>query len=231
MTRRIGWTCAFLTTLLVIVPSVLSAGVITLTFEGLQNTETVGNYYNGGTGGSGSGPGPDYGITFGSSALALISALDGGGGNFDQAPSMPTILFFTGGSGAIMNVAAGFTTGFSFYYASPYYTGSVTVYDGLNGTGDVLETLTLPETPASSMDVACEAPYCPWEPIGVSFDGTALSVNFSGGADQIGFDNITLGASTPTGSGDGSAPEPATWGLIASGLAGTIMVRRRAPLR
>ncbi|MGA3098567.1 MAG: PEP-CTERM sorting domain-containing protein [Bryobacteraceae bacterium] len=227
MTRRIGWIWAFLTTSFVVSPFSLSAGVVTLTFEGLQNTETVGDYYNGGFGGNGSGPGPDYGITFGGSALALISVVGtyGGSGNFDLAPTMPTILFFSSGSGAIMNVAAGFTTGFSFYYASPYALGSVTVYDGLNGTGDVLETLTLPETPASSTDPSCQAAYCPWEPIGVSFDGTALSVDFSGGADNIGFDNITLGASTPTGSE--SAPEPATWGLIVSGLTGVILARSR----
>jgi hypothetical protein len=226
MLGRIGRNGLFLTILLVVLPSVLSAGVITLTFEGLQDMETVGNYYNGGTGGNGSGPGPDYGITFGSSALALISSVApyGGEGNFDLAPTMPTILFFMSVGGAIMDVPAGFTTGFSFYYASPYATGSVTVYDGLDGTGNVLETLTLPETPNYSTDPACQMSYCPWEPIGVGFGGTALSVNFGGGADNIGFDNITLGASTPT---DFSVPEPARWGLIASGLAGVMVVRRQ----
>jgi hypothetical protein len=224
--RRIGRNGLFLAILLVVLPALLSAGVITLTFEGLQTNETVGNYYNGGTGGSGSGPGPNDGIAFGSSALALISNVAPyfGGGNFDLAPTMPTILYFDSGTGAIMNVAAGFTTGFSFYYASPSQPGSVTVYDGLGGTGNVLQTLTLPTTPLSSTVPACQFPYCPWEPIGVTFDGTALSVNFSGGAGNIGFDNITLGASTPTG---GSVPEPASWGLVAAGLAGAMVVRRR----
>ncbi len=40
----------------------------------------------------------------------------------------------------VMNVASGFTTGFSFYYASAM-AGTVTVYDGLNATGNVLATI------------------------------------------------------------------------------------------
>lgn len=58
---------------------------ITLTFEGLQDNEQVLNYYNGGFGGNGSGPGPNYGITFGSDSLAIISTAAGGNGNFTNA--------------------------------------------------------------------------------------------------------------------------------------------------
>ena len=58
-----------------------------------------------------------------------------------------------------MDVANGFDTGFSFYYAAAQ-PGSVTVYDGLDGTGNVLATLSLPATPS---------PYSQWEAIGVSF--------------------------------------------------------------
>ena len=42
-----------------------------LTFEGLQNFERVENYYNGGTGSLGSGPGPGYGITFSSNGAGV----------------------------------------------------------------------------------------------------------------------------------------------------------------
>jgi hypothetical protein len=165
--------------------------VITLTFEGLQQNEPILNYYNGGLGGFGSGPGANYGINFGADSLALNS------GNYGNNPSQPGIAFFLTGPGDIMNVAAGFTTGFSFYYAAAQ-TGSVTVYDGLNGTGTVLATLSLAVTPS---------PYYDWVPVGVSFSGTAKSVNFSGVANYIGFDNVTLGAEVPTG----VVPEPSTW--------------------
>jgi hypothetical protein len=37
-----------------------NAGVVTLTFNGLQDQEEVLNYYDGGLGGNGSGPGPTY---------------------------------------------------------------------------------------------------------------------------------------------------------------------------
>ena len=165
------------------------ANVITLTFEGLGDQEEVLNYYNGGFGGNGSGPGPNYGITFGSDSLAIISDTAGGSGNFTNAPSGDTIVFFLSGVGDVMNVAAGFTTGFSFYYADQVgFTGSVGVYSGLDGTGSLLASLSLPSTPD---------PYNVFVPIGVTFAGTAESVIFGGSANYIGFDNITLGSSTP----------------------------------
>lgn len=195
---------------------VASANVITLTFEGLQDEEPILNYYNGGTGGFGSGPGPNYGIAFSSDSLALISYTAGGSGNFTNAPSGDTIAFFLSGAGDTMNVAAGFTTGFSFYYAAAY-DGSVSVYSGPDGTGTLLANLALPATPN---------PYTQWVPIGVSFAGTAESVIFSGAANYIGFDDITLGASLPPG----ATPEPSAC-LIALvgglGFAGYGWRRRR----
>jgi hypothetical protein len=194
----------------------MNADVITLTFEGLKDQESVNNFYNGGLGGSGSGPGPSDGITFTSDSLALISNTAGGGGNFDGQPSGTTIVFFLSGAGDTMNIAGGFTTGFSFYYSSPFFVGSINVYSGLNGTGTILTTLVLPETPAGEGTAPCNSfdQYCPWVPFGVSFSGTAESVVFSGTANQIGFDNITLGASVPTS----GAPEPASWLLLVGGL-------------
>jgi hypothetical protein len=55
---------------------VTAAGVEVLTFEGLQNLEPVGSFFSEGTGGNGSGPGPDFGISFSSNALALIDAFE-----------------------------------------------------------------------------------------------------------------------------------------------------------
>ena len=170
--------------------------VVTLTFEGLRDTEEILNYYNGGYGSEGSGPGPNYGITFGSDSLAVISENAGGTGNISGNPSGSTAAFFLSGSGVVMNVAGGFQNGFAFYFSAPYYAGSVTVYDGLNGSGNVLAQIPLPLTQAfcngSAQDYSC------WQQTGVTFSGTAKSVNFGGSANYIVFDNITLGTSIAT---------------------------------
>jgi hypothetical protein len=177
------------------------AAPVVLTFEGLKDQEQILNFYNGGTGSLGSA-GPNFGIGFDAGALALIAASAGGSGNFQGEPSAPTIAFFLSGPGDLMDVAAGFNTGFSFFYSAINNPGSVDVFSGLNGTGSLLAHLVLPTTPAGPYGVApCPntsgGAFCPWVPIGVSFAGTAESVNFSGTANQIGFDNITLGSQTP----------------------------------
>ena len=208
-----------LATMLALAPAARAlADVHVLTFEGLGDEDSVVNYYNGGTSLQGRGPGPNYGITFGADSLSLISEADGGSGNFSNNPSGDTILFFLSGPGDVMDVSAGFTTGFSFYYAAngDVGTGSVSVYSGVDGSGDLLATLTLPGTPD---------PYNVWNAIGVNFDGTAKSVIFSGAANYIGFDDITLGSATA------GAPEPGTWALmfVGVGMAGAALRRRRAP--
>ena len=90
---------------------------LVLTFEGLQNTEDVNAFYNGGTGSLGSGPGTNFGIQF-SNAVAFIDSDAGGTGNFGGEPSPSTAITFLGASATTMNVAAGFDTGFSFFYSA-----------------------------------------------------------------------------------------------------------------
>lgn len=203
---------------LMLMASFTYASVITLDFEGLKDQEAILQYYNGGFGSLGSGPGPNYGITFGADSLSLIDSDNGGNGNFANEPSPDTIAFFLSGPGVVMNVPGGFDTGFSFFYTSSG-DASVTVYDGLDGTGNVLGTIAL----SANYNINCSGDptgdFCHWDPIGVTFNGIAKSVNFSGAADQVGFDNITLGAGSPV-------PEPATLALLgSSGLA--IFLRRR----
>jgi hypothetical protein len=189
----------------------LSAAPIVLDFEGLQNFEPINDYYNGGTGGNGTGGGPNYGVSFTSDSLALISATAGGTGQFtgSLAPSPNSIAFFLTGAGDTMNVAGGFTTGFSFFYTSPFFAGSVTVWSGLNGTGSLLGTLNLGLTPDTSGTTGFA--YDGWAASGVAFSGTAESAVFSGVADYIGFDDITLGSQTP---GDGRVPDGGTSALL-----------------
>jgi len=201
------------------------AGTVVLTFEGLQNLEPIDNFYNGGLGGLGSGPGPNDGITFTPDSLAIISADAGGTGNFSGNPSGVTIAFFLAlGSSDTMDVAAGFDTGFSFFYSGAV-DGSVNVYSGLDGTGTLLTSLVLPANFQNSPCAAGAAgPFCTWDPVGVTFSGIAESAVFSGSANEIGFDDITLGSAT---AGGGSVPEPGSLSLLALGLAGVGALRRK----
>lgn len=204
------------------------ASTIVLDFEGVGNFAAVNEFYNGGSDSAGNS-GTDYGISFSTTSLGIIDSDAGGGGNFANEPSADTVLFFLSGGAATMNVAAGFETGFSFFYSSAA-AGSVSVYDGLNGTGTLLASLALP----AQFSVGCSGDptgsYCNWTNIGVAFSGVARSVNFGGSADFIAFDDVTLGS---TIAGGGAVPEPGTWAmmLLGFGAIGYSMRRRKTSAR
>jgi hypothetical protein len=203
--------------------SVAYAAPITLTFTGLKDEEPIDTFYDGGAGGFGSTGGTNYGISFSSDSLAIISEDAGGTGNFSRVPppATNTIAFFLNGVGDTMNDASGFNTGFSFYYTSPFYTGTVDVYSGLNGTGKLLAADTLAET-KGYCDPAFA--YSCWVNSGVSFAGKAESVVFAGVANQVGFADITTGSNTvPTS----VTPEPSSLVLLGSGLLGIVGAARR----
>ena len=106
-------------------------------------------------------------------------------------------------------------------YSAPFFGGSIQVYSGLDGTGTLLASLTLPTTP-SACSSAYGAGYCPFYPIGVTFSGTAQSINFGGTANYIVFDDVTFGSATP-----GNTPEPSSLILLGSGALGLAGVVRR----
>ena len=189
---------------------------LVLTFEGLQNTEHANAFYNGGTGSLGSGPGVNFGIQF-SNAVAFIDSDAGGTGNFGGEPSPSTAITFLGAGATTMNVAAGFDTGFSFFYSAIVAPGVVRVWSDLDGTGTLLVELDLALTPFQGAPDPTGA-FSPFLPFGVTFDGIAHSVDFSGSANQIGFDNITLGSERPIGAAQ-AIPEPGSLLLLAGGLA------------
>ena len=168
-----------------------------LGFDDFNCLEVIGDYYAGGRGGSGTGPGPGFGISFSSNAIVLwdyfVYPLCGSDNVSHTAnfPSEPNGVFFLEGTAATMNVPAGFSGGFSFYYAAPFNPGAIRVWSGVNGQGTLLTSLDLPLTAGCNENPA----YCVWVPIGVSFNGVAKSVDFGGSANRIVFDNITLGAS------------------------------------
>ncbi len=172
------------------------SSIIVLDFEGLGNSDAINDFYNGGTSGSGYS-GTDYGVQFSTNALGIIDADAGGSGNFANEPSPSTIMFFLTGI-PVMNVPAGFETGFSFYYTAYQYSGYVEVYDGLDGTGNLLGTANLPATGMGTGDPG-GGQYGNWSIVSVPFTGVAMSVKFGGVENQIGFDDVTFGSTTPGG--------------------------------
>lgn len=197
-----------------------NAAPIVLDFEGLKNLEAINNFYNGGTGSLGSS-GTNYGIGFNSNSLAIIDGDAGGSGNFGNEPSPDTILFFLTGS-AVLNYAPGFTDGFSFFYTTTNFAGTVRVYDAVNAGGNLLATINLAALGAGPGDP--NGDFSNWAAAGASFAGTARSIDFGGTVNQVGYDNVTFGSATP---GGGQVPEPASLALIGVGLLGAGMARRR----
>lgn len=207
------------------------ASPIVLNFEGIapypSNGILIQDYYNGGTASNGNS-GINYGVSFGDNAqLICLNSLDVICTNTSQGGLAPGsaqgALFFLEGSQTFMNVEAGFTDGFSFEYVGRF-DGSVQVYDGLNGTGNLLATLALTANLGSCPGY--NADYCPFSPFGVTFNGTARSVSFAGVANQIVFDDITIGSATPNDPGT-SVPEPASITLVGLGLVGAAFARRK----
>ena len=156
-----------------------SRSTIVLDFEGLGNDDYINDFYNGGTRSQGFS-GTNYGVAFGV-AKGLIDADAGGTGNIANEPSPSTVMFFLDENQAYLNVAAGFTTGFSTYYSSNSSTlGSIKVYDGLNGTGNLLNWVSLlPNAHSNNCSGDPNGYYCNWDPVSISFTLTFKLISSS----------------------------------------------------
>jgi len=175
------------------------------TFGGLKNLEFIngsnGGYYDGGTGSLGSGPGPDLGIIFSNNAQTIISAANGGSGNFTNNPGNYPVMFSQNGDiilDATKSTDGGILTALWFYY-SALQPGATTVYDGPNGTGNVLASITL-----SDNNSGCNTyKLCVWTPVAVplitgSGSAKAGSIRFSGVSDYFAIGTIHMGQSLST---------------------------------
>jgi hypothetical protein len=180
-----------------------------LKFYGVGNEQPVGNFYS------------SIGVSFSSNFLGLQSPP----GSF--APIFPdpnnqnaplTAIFIcpggvaancgSGSSLGVMNDTNGFSNGINFFYAAGK-SETITIWSGANGTGTILQTITLSPNSCTQGGNTCQYQ---WSQIGISFSGTAHSITFSGPGDQFGLAYLTLNSSTS------AIPEPSPVYLLGTGL-------------
>lgn len=180
--------------------SAFAAPTTLIDFEAPPSFASIGSFYD------------SLGVVFTEDALALQN--DPLGPYFSNAPS-PIGVMFAAGPDATMNVALGFKDEISFSFSSSkLLVSAVNVYSGLDGMGTLLASFNL----AANAQVGCsDSPYCRFDRISSTFGGIAKSVTFGASADSAAFDDIAITA----------VPEPGSALLVALGLAGLLVSRRR----
>jgi hypothetical protein len=210
------------------------AEAVTLTFATLPNAVTIGSYFNGGLSGfPASGTGPSDGLVFSANANEQKDTVGRttGTGKFENNPSgLNGVLYFPFSSttGSFINDASGFS-GLSFAYSLLNNLASedttVDIWSGLNGTGTLLETLSLT---AASTTVACTAnvhpvdEFCTWSTAAAGGFGIAESVSFgsNNSADLVEFDELTF------------VPEPGSAAMLLAGVGMLgVQLKRRSAAR
>ncbi|WP_242185735.1 PEPxxWA-CTERM sorting domain-containing protein [Sphingomonas sp. CARO-RG-8B-R24-01] len=128
------------------------------------------------------------------------------------AGSPSSTIAYNSAAVATSTFAAGFQS-LNFLYGF-FGTGTISVFSGLNGTGSLLSTRTF-AADIASLDNAFSAG-------SVAFSGTAKSFTLASAVGNAGLDDVTFGTS--------AVPEPATWGLMITGLGmigGTVRRRKQ----
>jgi hypothetical protein len=189
-------TRTILSYLLILLMGVVTANAedMVLDFNDLQIGEGVLDYYNGGNGSLGTGPGPNFGIIFTADFVTVEQGVFG-------PPFQGAELVSTSG---IMDIVPGFIGTFSFYFWNSGPDGTANLYSGPDGGGSLVGTLALPADSAVNTTGDSEPRF--------------ESVVFSGTPGALVFDNMTFG---PPGSGPGGGiviPETSSIDLLLIGL-------------
>lgn len=212
------------------------ATVVTMHFDGITNADGFSNggqfvngYYDGGctTPFPGNARAPDcagtnYGVVWSNAIAGDTGATNAFWNNIALAPSPDNAIGFLTGTAATMTVAAGFNTGFSFWY-SAIASGFVTL-EGKDSTGaawsDIVNLAATTRTCGADADLYCWTTSGYAIPTGV----TVTTVDFGGAANNIIFDNITFGSVNP------GVPEPGALGMFGLGvllIGGFLGLRKR----
>lgn len=243
---------SFCMTALAAISAPVCAAPVVLDFEGLDDGEFVEYFYYHGQGGSSNGneSEQDYRIWFSDTAQGRVDAyaddddLDGDGepdnlsavpsgqGNFANAPSPVTVMFFLNANELMLHSETGFREGFSFSYSSNSAFGTdqgqatVAVLDQYGqtiGSGNIELTDNWRDGDCANTNTVARNGFCNWDMVDIGFEGTAYSVLFTGTADQVAFDNLTFDNVLIS-----QVPLPGTLGLLGLGLAGLAGLRRKS---
>jgi hypothetical protein len=175
-----------------------SMNPIIIDFEGLGNLDDILQFYNGGTSKAGFS-GQNFGVSFNQGTLAIIDSQHGGSGNFTTKSAQNTVMFFLSGLAVTINVADGFSSEFSFQCTASA-TGSVAIYDGPDGTGNLLASIPF-QSLVMGPGAGGKNNFDIWQLCKFPFKGNAKSVVITAKANMCAFDDMKFG----DGGSDGPA--------------------------
>jgi hypothetical protein len=196
------------------------AGVVSLDFEGTSGVNKVDNLY------------ASRGVTFAGDAWSITSNQNNCNGVafFSRPGSCGGLLLglnpfsAPGASTASMmiDLADGFITEFSFVYGIRTSSNvSIKIFDGLDGQGTLLQSVTGLTGSACSNNPLL---FCNWNSSTIKFSGVARSVVVSGLDQRLMMDDLQF----ITPSATGRLPEPTSIALVLGALGAVGWARKRA---
>ncbi len=201
-----------------------SALPLTIDAEDLGNQASMMAFYKGQTDFLGR-RGINYGVPVGTNSPSLIDGDSGDSGNFSNEPTTDTVMFFLSG-GSALNDNSNINTDLPFFYTLTLDL-TVALWDVPKTTANLRGNITV--------DVNNTAKNCAFSPKGkahgkscnfevdkLTFSGTAMQLDVSSTAMQVGFDNMTFGSINPSFSltplSSPSIAEPRTFAIFGLGL-------------